>query len=382
MFKKISTCLILAIFLPLRSYAIYHYSYNLNAYKLKRDNLPISYTFNRNNSEGYTNQDVDIVLEFNKKIEGLSGYEVLEDGRKFKKTLKENEEASFVASDIYGNKCEVSYNVNNVDKEPPDIINIENGLTYSAPIIPAYYDNIGISQIDVKKYNNIKLAFFPDYYDSSDYKGIGVLNNSIHIGVKDSPRGTASYKYYLNNELKANTIEKEYTFTNLNSFTNYNIRVDAVNENGTTIQTATRDTRTKLISNITDEKNADSINVKLYGIDRRVARINSVKFNREHPNNKIYTNLNIKSDRTIEESMSAYELEPTLIDTYYFLHFQMWDSNNQLLEAICVNVEFGKDYNPVNNQIDIYNLTQSGEYDITLVDVAGNVTKKSFIINV
>ena len=76
-------------------------------------------------------------------------------GKKYRKIVEENEINNFVVSDISGNKCGVSYEINNIDKEFPTINNIEDGNSYNSPVYPIYEDNVGISSIDVKKYSNL-----------------------------------------------------------------------------------------------------------------------------------------------------------------------------------------------------------------------------------
>ncbi len=373
---------ILVIFISNNTYANYHFKYNLEAFSLSRDNTPINYIFSRTNSEGYTNRDVEVVLEFNKNVEPLDGFEMLDGGKKYRKIVEEYEINNFVVSDISGNKCGVSYEINNIDKEFPTINNIEDGNSYNSPVYPIYEDNVGISSIDVKKYSNLKWSCFWDYYDSGDYKGIQVLNNSILVEFSGKPRGTVQYNHYLNGVYKASTTTTKYLHSNLTPYTNYSVRVDAVDENGSILQSVSKNLKTKLFSNIECTKNASSFNVRVTGLDNRVKSVNTVKFDRLNPENKIYQNISIGNDRSLSGSMSAYDLGYGLRDTYYFLHFQLWDSNKNLLETICIDVEFGKDYVPRNNgNINVYSLTGSGEYDITVTDYAGNQTFKSIKIN-
>ena len=184
--KKIRISIVFFIVFSLiidRVYAIYHYSYILNAFELSRDDSPITYSILRNNEEGYTNQDVDLILSFNKKVDDIDGYEKLSDGKSYKKTFSENEIIDYNITDISGNHCKVHYSIDNIDKVMPTIDNIEDGGVYTGPILPAYKDNIGIASVDIKRYKDMLVDLFPDYVDSSDYRGIDILDKSISVRV-------------------------------------------------------------------------------------------------------------------------------------------------------------------------------------------------------
>ena len=184
--KKVKISIIIIIILSLtlnRTYAIYHYSFLLNAFELGRDDSPITYSIVRNNEQGYTNQDVDVLLTFNKEVDSIDGYTKLQDGNSYQKTFSDNENVNMEVTDVSGNKCNVSYSIDNIDKIPPTINNIENGVTYSGPIVPVYDDNVGIASIDVKKYRDLELSLFPDYVDSSDYKGLDLLDKSLSVRI-------------------------------------------------------------------------------------------------------------------------------------------------------------------------------------------------------
>ena len=384
--KKIQISIVIFVILSLiadRVFAIYHYSFILNAFELNRDDTPITYSLIRNHNQGYTNQDVDVVLDFNKEIEDIEGFEKQPEGNTYKKSFAENENLDFEVTDKYGNRCTINYTIDNIDKIPPTIDNVDDGATYNTTVSPIYNDNIGISSINVEKYRDLEMRMYPDYVDSSDYKGLDLLDKSVFVRIIGNPRGAQKYNFYINNVLKYSGPNKAYTFTNLTPYTTYVLRVEAAKEDGTVLQGENRTIRTKLVSGVSCVKNDSnkSFTVRITGLDSRIATANMVKFDKAHMDNKIYTYIPIYSDRSVQATMYASDVESTFIPTVYYFHFQFWDANGKHLDTICVNVRFNEIYDPNNDDIlDINNFKDRGEYDMLITDLAGNQTFKSIKI--
>lgn len=118
----------------------------LKAFTLTRDNIPIIYNINKSNNE-YTNQNIVLTIEFNKQVKNIEGFSISQDGKKLTKVIENNETATIIVEDISGNKTPIMYEINNIDKIPPEIIGIEDGKIYCGEVNINYRDNFGIKDI-------------------------------------------------------------------------------------------------------------------------------------------------------------------------------------------------------------------------------------------
>lgn len=66
-----------------------------------------------------TNQNVDVIVSLNKKIEPVSGWTLSQDGKVLSKTFEQNAEEELTIYDEAGNNKNVTVNVNNIDKVKP-----------------------------------------------------------------------------------------------------------------------------------------------------------------------------------------------------------------------------------------------------------------------
>ena len=149
--KIVSFSIAIVMMLSYTAYARYNYAIVLNAFSLTRDSSEIQYTIKKSTSE-YTNKDVSLEINTNKPIEGVEGFELSEDNKKLTKLFSENDTNTIVLKDYSGNKKDVTYEINNIDKIPPIIENIENGQTYTVNLKPTYRDNVEIKNIEIEKY--------------------------------------------------------------------------------------------------------------------------------------------------------------------------------------------------------------------------------------
>ncbi len=366
-------------------FAKYNYTYVLNAYKLARDNTEIKYTILKNISENeYTNKDVLLTINFNKEIGNVEGFNLSKDRKTLTKTLTENEIKEIYVEDDSGNFQNIKYEVNNIDKQPPQIIGCENGKSYNSNLKLEYIDNIGIKEVVIDKYSNtITLTFYDDYYDTSFFKGTDLVDTMANIKVSAHPKNTKKYKYYINDILKSTTEQTEYQFTGLTKGTNYTIKVEAIDENGKVLSTATRKIKTKLFSKLEATKtDSGIINFTVYGIDSSIDRVIAVGFTND--NNEVFKYPNINSNRSASASFSAQSITGNLQNGYYFFHLQLCDDPIGVVDTACFNIKFNENYVESSNNsqtIDINNLTSNGNYQITAVDFAGNKTEKVITIN-
>ena len=372
--------MIVIMILEINIYAKYNYKYTLNAFSLNRDSSEIIYEITTSDSDKkYTNKDVLLEINLNKPVETIDGFGISEDRKTLSKTISQNENDTITVEDISGNKKDITYNINNIDKISPEIIGIEDGKTYKTNKNIQYSDNIGIDDIFVDKYSKLSLLIYPDYYDSNAYKGIDVTKNSIYVDVIAHPKNTRYYLFYLNNILKTKTENSEYKFTELSSGTNYTVKVEAVDSNGNVLDVKSQTIKTKYFSSINLEKGKDNVKITLNGIDSIVKKAYGVGF--IDTNNPKYKDVSIDSDRKLTVEFSAYEFGNVISNGYYFFHIYLQDINGNTLEVACCNVIFGTSYNKSSENIDVHNLTKNGNYQIIVTDLAGNKTEKNIIIN-
>lgn len=359
-------------------FAKYNYTYKLKAYSLSRDNSEIEYTINQSEKE-YTNNDVLLTINLNKEVENIDGFSISEDKRKISKIVKENETNTIMLEDFSGNQKEISYTINNIDKEPPQIIGVENNTTYNTEVKINYMDNVGIKDIFVDKYSNLSIECYTDYFDTNFYKGINVKNDSIYAKIPTHPKNTYNYKYYINDVLKAQTSTNEYTYTGLSPRTTYTIKVEAIDNNEKVLETVSKEIKTKSFSDISSTKTKDSFSVTIHGIDSNIQDAVGIGFY-EYNNQKIIEG-KIDSNRNLSFTFSALDLTSTIEDGYYFFHIHLMDKQTgEVVEIISCDVIFGTEYVEKENIKEIYNLKENGNYQIIATDLAGNSTEKNITI--
>ena len=125
------------------------------------------------------------------------------------------------------------------------------------------------------------------------------------------------------------------------------------------------------------QKNSNNYTVRVYGIDPNVNLVRICKFLRANMANPIYYD-SAPQNGYIEATLNANELSAGVLnDEYYFLHIQLYkDSLANLQDVICFNVIFNQEHQGMISPIDNNHLVENGNYEITVVDLAGNETKK------
>ena len=168
-----------------------------------------------------TNQNVVVTIEVNKEIEPVSGFLLSEDKKILTKEVCKNECKEIKIRDLSGNYVEVEYNVNNIDKEPPQIIGVENGAICNAPVTLNFLDNQEIESIKIDQYS----------YDLSIIGCRDLENTSnLTVYIDEHPLGSRKYRYYVNEKLYSTVPDLNYTFINLKE--NAQIKVEALDELG------------------------------------------------------------------------------------------------------------------------------------------------------
>lgn len=371
--------IILIISLSADVYAKYNYTYNFRAFSLSRDNSEITYNIIKTGeSNQYTNKDILLTIDLNKSVEPIEGFSISEDGKRLTRLISENENKTIVVQDVSGNKKEIAYNIDNIDKIPPEIIGVENGAIYNPNKSISYRDNVGIKDIYIDKYSKLNWVYYPDYYDTDYYKGIDVTDKSVTVNLVSHPRSTSYYKYYLDGNLKAQTEQTKFKITGLVLGTEYEVKVEALDKENNILETVTKFVKTKNFSSVQAEKFDESFKVTVSGIDSKIERALAIAYTKDDPFKEF--DVQINPDRSLNVKFSPYIVTPTIENKHYFFHIEFYE-NEKLLETLCCNVIFNTNYVPTENSLDPYNLKESGNYQIIVTDLAGNSTTKDITIS-
>ncbi len=368
--KIIAILLFLLIFCNAKVYAKYAYHIDETVIELTRDtNAPscnVTYS-----TEEWTNGNVIITITSNKEIEQVSGFTLSEDKKVLTKEVSQNEYGIIKIRDFSGNITEVEYNVSNIDKEAPQIIGCQNGGIYDKPLALDYSDNVEIKNIYVDRYDDaLTLDYANSYLDSFYYYGVDRTNSTLTIRVTSHPKNTRKYKYYANNKLYATTTDTSYTFTGLNKGTTYELKVQAIDELGNILEEKTQTGYTSFYESITSTKANNKFSATLNHLDSSVKKIRYAIWNYYVPADVRWYEIDVTNQTAVIEGTHFN----TNYHGSYVIHAYMYDSNNHELDVLGFSFDFTTNYKPTNPKIDPYNLTQSGNYQIIVSDLAGNET--------
>ncbi len=375
---------IVIILLGNKIYAKYQYIFHLEAFSLSRDASDILYSIEKIPSEeNYTNQDVILKIVANKEIEPIEGFMLSEDKRTLTRVIPKNEQNRIVLEDLSGNTKDVSYDITHIDKEPPSIIGIEDGEIYHENRSVDYTDNIGIKDIFIDRYaKDLTLTIETDFYDANWYYGIDVTGNKILARITEHPKNTKYYKYYINNQLMATTEEEQFTFSSLTYGTTYNVLIEAIDESGNILKSASKVVKTKYFSNIVTNRVGDNFTAKISGIDSRVKVEYCALWNETVAPKFFYPT--IHPDGTLTIGFDAKDLTGITQKGYYY--FQVKFIGEGIEDFLSMNIMFGNyQVNPPflasSKEIDPYQLTENGYYQIIVTDLAGNRIEKNIQIS-
>lgn len=380
---KYIICIILFIItLPSSNiYAKYKYTFEKEVISLTRDNNPINFTVTYSETD-WTNNDVTITISLDKEVEisnAEDGWILSENNKTIVKTVSENESGTIMVEDLSGNKIEILYEVSNIDKDPPQIIGAQNDGIYNTDVELDYKDNEGIKSIDIDKYGELAISCLSHYFDTEKAYGIDINNSSIKVKVTSHPKGTKYYKYYFNEDLYAISENNEFTFLDLNLGLSGIVRVEAVDKNNNIIETKAVTANTSYFENIIVTKTDTGFTATYYGISNEISKISYAIWNiSNHQEGVMWQNAIVDSNRSINISMNFSDFVGT--SDIYMVHAYFRNSNNETLYKGEITIQKGKNYIANDNQIDKYHLTQNGNYQIVVEDLAGNITEYNITI--
>lgn len=361
--KKIKIIIFIIIFLYILSnkdYAKYYFEYKLNCFDLiiQKDVEPPEYEIWYSTKE-WTNQDVLVKIKFSEEINGVEGFEY--NKGYYERWCTENEIKSFTVSDFAGNETIVKYKVNNIDKIPPSIIGIENGNIYESIQSANYKDyESGIKDIQKIYYGDLLLECNEDYYSTASKNGIDINLDSIKLKVTRAPKNIVKYKFYRIDETNQNFIEStqpQIIYKN-NSKKAYKYYVIGIDSNGKNYKSNIISRKGTYFQNIQLNKNNEIANLSIIGLQKEVSKIDyqiiSLKNNQVKKGEMLNNNLQInKNDFDNSENYK-------IVLKFY--------SETQIIDQRNVYINLNENYVEEKNNI----FSKSGNYDIKIVDNAGN----------
>lgn len=361
--------------------AKYNYNIEIDAFKLYRDtsipNAEITYS-----TTEPTNKNVTINIKVDKNIIPIEGFNWDKNNKVLSKVLSENTQEKVLLEDYSGNKKEIEYKVDWIDKIKPEIIGVENQKTYELPVKIDYKDNIGIKDIKVENYGYLKIKANTWSYDVEEKYAFDYNNTTCKVRVIQKPKDAVQFKYFCNDKLCAVTSNMEYTYTNLIPNTeNIKIKVIAVDKNDSYIESEQVYIHTSMYQSIKLTKDEYGANIHLSGIEssEKLVECYIWEYGKKNETEKRYT-ADVKNGiADLPFKISEFNNRKCR----YVIHIYTKDANQRLSNAHGVYVDIGKKYNPdlaekpekIKDPTNVRLLTQKGRYRILVTDLAGNINK-------
>ena len=377
--KIIILSLVLVMIFINSSYAKYTYNIHERIINLTRDTiLPIGIINYSSLLPEYTNQNVKVSVNFNKEVEYLDGFTKIDDYN-FEKEYEFNTEENIRFKDYSGNVGTVMINVNNIDKELPEVIINNPG---SLPLSLTYTDNLGIESIDVKKYGSyLSMKLLDFYYNYKDRHGLDVYDTYMYVSIVTRPLNTVKYKYYLNDNLIYFTDSLKVKFDGLTSNTKYSVRVEAIDANGGIVGSQTINITTHVFSNAIDYNTDTIAQMTLQNIREDIGRVEVAMWSEEDASYIEWAYPIINEDRSLTYAFNREEFKYTDKSYKYRIHYHFFDVDGNHISTLPCNIKFGDI--PIENILDLEDtdmINQSGTYVITVKDIAGNILEKKITI--
>ena len=387
--KLLLSIIIMSIFYMIIQFSLakYNYKISVDAFEFTRDtSLPIasvSYS-----TKEPTNNPVTITIKVDKDILGVEGFVWNEENKTLTKTVKENEENKLILEDLSGNKTEISYKVDWIDKINPEILGIENGKTYNVPVDILYKDNVGIKSVEVQNYGYLEIEFNGISYDTEKKYAFDYTDSTCRLRVVQKPRETVKFRYYCNDKLCIETEEEEYTYKNLEKdIEGIKFTVEAIDENGNVIEKREEKGRTANYKNVNINKNDAGATVNLGGID---SKVKSVRYYVWERGNQATTQVGYETLVNNSSANLSFQIKDfNNKKCVYTMHIYTVDFDGTLSLVNGIDIEIGKNYNPnleekeeiIERPANVNRLEQKGRYIIKVVDLAGNETKYTIRID-
>lgn len=321
-----------------------------------------------------TNSDVIVYIKSNEEIQSVEGWILKENKTEVYKVLEYNESGEIEIVDLAGNKTNVKYSVDWIDKEPPEIKGIENNECVNKYLNLEYTDNVEVAEVIKNKLGDLEV--YVNYF----YENIllnyerGFDQNSITVTIRTMPQGATEFSYYINGEKKAVTREKTYTFEGLNEGELYKISAKTTID-GEIYESNIREQRTAIFEEINLSETTNSVNLEMKNINEAAYKIRVAAWNEENGQDDIQNyyieNINNKEFK-YEINIGNHGNKKGV----YSVHVYIYDKNGNELGMYPGRYEFIEDRDDIE-----YEFNKDGTYEVIVKDTANNKTSKIFTID-
>ena len=355
------------------SYAKYKIEIMESIYDIQIDKNPpvcmIAYSENK-----ITNKDVVVYLKINEEIQEMDGWILEDDGKSAYRVLKKNESNVVILKDLAGNKTEVKYDVNWIDKEAPKIIGVENEEVVNKYLNLEYTDNVEIAKIIKNKIGDLELYINYFYQNISQSYHKGFEKNEITVSIRTMPKGATEFAYYINGELKAISKEKTYTFKNLDEGEIYEFKAETT-VNGEKQESNIRQQQTAIFDEIIINENNNILDLNVTNLKENIDNIRISVWNEDSGQDDLrhyYINNIKEKDLDYKIDIANHENKKGI----YNIHFYMFDEKGNELGMYPGRYQF------IEDREKEYEFNKDGTYEVIVEDTAGNKTDKTFTIDI
>ena len=364
----------------------YHYENKFKMFKLTRNNIGANCNVYYDKTS-LTNEDVEVRFEFDKIVDIVENFpntSISEDGKTITKIVTENEQNRITVRDEDFNYKDVLYNVNWIDKEPPQIIGAQNGNVYNKNVHLNYSDNYGIKEIYANHYEDSFSIYTEteDFYETDTVQMVPAKKTHITAYVTSSTKEMEKFRYFLNDGLYKTTSDKEYTFKGLKEETSYEVRVDALDRYGNVIDTRRTIRKTIPISNIGFSYNGVNKFVAIKGVPSTTTKVEVYGWVRGHFDDT-YKRIGVYNDEVGSYVTSVSMADFKNYQGRYVMLFNVFYKNSSGKDVkldIIGTVAMPNKYNSSNYSGLPNDFTYNGNYYVRCVDKVGNESEIEFTI--
>lgn len=210
---------------------------------------------------------VKVNIVFDKEVEIIGNIDNISlsvDKKTVVKTVTQNQTGNILVRDDSFNYQEIEYIVDWIRK-PPIIKGAEDGGIYDKDVDLEYISPYGIEEIYINEYSDTFDIFTGEenFYENERIRLVPAKRSSLTARVISNTKDMEKYRYYLDGNLYATTSEKQYTYTGLNLWTFYTMKVEALDRYGNVLESKQTTRRTVPIENVSFslEGNAETITV-------------------------------------------------------------------------------------------------------------------------
>ena len=173
------------------------------------------------------------------------------------------------------------------------------------------------------------------------------------------------------------------TYKNLTPMTDYDVKVEAIDSSGKVLGSKSRTITTHCFKSFTNNKTDHISFITINGITEKAEKIKVAIWNGYDEENKVWVDaIYDKSTRKLEFAFDSSTFPYRNDKNTYRIHFHFTDANDNVFYIFASNIKFGVTAEEDEDIIvdDVYKITSSGKYRITVEDLAGNITEELIVV--